>query len=433
MNRFLMVAFHFPPQAGSSGQLRSLKLCRYLPEFGWKPSVLTAHPRAYDATDDRRLADIPPGTEIHRVFALDSRKHLAWKGRFLRFTALPDRAVTWVLGAIPKALSLIRSENLDLIYTTFPTSTAVLIGVILQKLTGKPWVSDLRDSITEDGYPRDPRVWRMWRWIEGQMVKRASRIIMTADQTRRMYLDRYPDLDPNRCVVILNGFDEEDFKDLPRSAPAADSRPLRLVHGGVLYPDQRDPLPFFRTLARLKSTGFITASQLSVELRAPGSEDYYLKAIQECDIGDIVRILPMLPYRESLRDAALADGLLVFQGQICNHQIPAKVYEYLRLRKPIFALTDHAGDTAALLRDNGGSTIVDIADEEAITREFPLFFQKLRSLSHPVPDPNLVSRYARRSQAQRMAEIFNQIKFGDMVHKASDRVTHSDAAVGASH
>src|SRR5579885_2273403 len=30
----LIIAFHFPPQRGSSGLLRTLKFCRYLPEFG---------------------------------------------------------------------------------------------------------------------------------------------------------------------------------------------------------------------------------------------------------------------------------------------------------------------------------------------------------------------------------------------------------------
>ena len=48
MKRVLMIAFHFPPLAGSSGIQRTLRFARHLPQFGWEPLVLTAHPRAYE-------------------------------------------------------------------------------------------------------------------------------------------------------------------------------------------------------------------------------------------------------------------------------------------------------------------------------------------------------------------------------------------------
>ena len=42
MNQVLMVAFHFPPLAGSSGIQRTLRFATHLPSFGWQPTVLTA-------------------------------------------------------------------------------------------------------------------------------------------------------------------------------------------------------------------------------------------------------------------------------------------------------------------------------------------------------------------------------------------------------
>ena len=52
----------------------------------------------------------------------------------------------------------------------------------------------------------------------------------------------------------------------------------------------------------------------------------------------------------ALAEQLAADGLLLFQAANCNHQIPAKLYEYLRAGRPILALTDAAGNTAATLR-----------------------------------------------------------------------------------
>ena len=69
MKRVLMLAFHFPPLAGSSGIQRTLGFARHLPEFGWQPLILTATPGAYEQpattlTKDRESGDLSP--VVHR-------------------------------------------------------------------------------------------------------------------------------------------------------------------------------------------------------------------------------------------------------------------------------------------------------------------------------------------------------------------------------
>ena len=45
-----------------------------------------------------------------------------------------------------------------------------------------------------------------------------------------------------------------------------------------------------------------------------------------------------------------------------NHQIPAKVYEYIAAGQPIVALTPPDSDTASVVRDSGGQYIADLDD-----------------------------------------------------------------------
>lgn len=423
INSVLIVAFHFPPQAGSSGQLRALKFCRYLPEFGWQPSVLTLNPKAYEAFDRRGEKAIPPNVPVYRAFALDTKRHLGFRGAYLGWLALPDRWVTWLLGAIPTGLRAIRQQRATVIFSTFPIASAILVGYALHRITGKPWVADLRDSMTEDGYPREPRMRRVWLWLERQVIRRASRIILTADSTRHMYLERYPHLSPEKCVVISNGFDEEDFRSFQTSdaVPVTEQRPLRLLHTGLIYPEERDPRPFFKALSRLKKENRISKSTLQIGFRAPGAEDLYRTLLDEHKIADIIELQPHVPYSQALQECADADGLLLFQAANCDHQIPAKAYEYLRLRKPIFALTTKTGDTAALLSEVGGSTIVDLANEEDIYRALPLFLASIHNATHPLPDAVKIQRYARRNQAEQLARCLSELKSGVLVpapHKA---------------
>jgi len=411
MNKVLLVAYHFPPQAGSSGLLRTLKLCRYLPEFGWQPTVLTVHPRAYERLDQSQLGEIAPDVRVLRAFALDARRQLSFRARYLNWTALPDRWVSWFLGGVPAGWNAIRKDDIEVIWTTFPIATAVLIGWMLHRLTRKPWVVDFRDSMTEDEYPRDPRTRKLYRWIERQAVRRAARLVFTAHSTMRMYLQRYPGLSPEKCLVISNGYDEADFQALlPAAVNSRASRgPIRLVHMGILYPEERDPLPFFRSLAQLKREDRINASSLRIELRASGYDDLYAPLIEQMGIKDLVHLLPALPYRQALSDAAAADALLLFQAANCDHQIPAKAYEYLRLGRPILALTSATGDTAELLNAAGGATIVNLADAEEIYHALPDFLAKLSQGALRGADLRTVQRYSRREQTGEMARTLSSV------------------------
>src|SRR4029079_17799566 len=74
MKHILMIAFHFPPAAASRGVQRTLAFSRYLPEFGWAPLVLTAHPRAHGVHDNAQWDG--PGVVVKRAFALDTARHL---------------------------------------------------------------------------------------------------------------------------------------------------------------------------------------------------------------------------------------------------------------------------------------------------------------------------------------------------------------------
>jgi glycosyltransferase involved in cell wall biosynthesis len=424
-----LVAFHFPPQSGSSGLLRSLKFSRYLPEFGWQPLVLSADPRAYESTDPEEGTNPRSTLPVIRAFALDTKRHLGFRGAYLDWMALPDRWVSWLLGAIPAGFLAIRKYRLDAILSTFPISTAILIGFLLHRLTGKPWIVDLRDSMTEEGYPKDPTERRVRLWIERNAVRHASRIIFTADSTRRMYLDRYPELSGDRCLVIPNGYDEEDFASLterpPTPVPAA--QPVRLLYTGLVYPEERDPRPFFQALSRLKQENTISPRTMRIVFRAAGLEDFFQQIVETLGISDLIEFQPHVPYRQALQECADADGLLLFQAANCDHQIPAKAYEYLRLNKPLFALTSYTGDTAALLHEAGGSTIVNLADQNEIYRALPVFLNAVRTATHPLPHREKVQQYARRSQAQMLAGCLNDLKDHSATLRKQKSVVHSTA------
>jgi len=406
--RVLLAAFHYPPLTGSSGVHRTLTFSRYLPELGWDPVVLGAHPRSFEQSGPDQMGDIPAGVPVCRAFALDSKRHLAVRGRYLRASAIPDRWITWLLGAVPAGLRLVRRYRPRVLWTTYPIATAHLIGLVLHRLTGLPWIADFRDSMTEPDYPPDRAQWRAYRWIERRTVRRAAYSVFTTPGAVRMYAARYPDVDPQRWQLLPNGYDEASFLDAGRDLPPRDPQaPLTLVHSGLLYPSERDPRAFFASLGELRRAGVLQPGRLRIVLRASGSEDIHRAHLKREGIEDLVTLAPPVPYRDALREILTADGLLLFQASNCNHQVPAKLYEYLRARRPVLALTDPAGDTAATLRAAGIDTIARLDSKEDIARALVSFLDRVRGGDAPLASDEEIASHSRRGRTASLVRLLD--------------------------
>jgi len=366
--RLLLVAYHFPPLAGSSGIQRTLRFVQYLPKSGWEPIVLTSHPRTYEKTSNDLLADVPPNLVVKRAFALDTARHLSLGGRYLGSMACPDRWMTWQFDAVRQGLKLVKQYRPAAIWSTYPIATAHLIGHALAQRTGLPWIADFRDPMAQDGYPADPKVWQSFKRIEEYAMHDARLNLFTTPGAARMYRDRYPFAAP-RIDVLENGFDEDAFVDADRTLPHREPlNPgcLTLVHSGIVYPKERDPTPLFAALGKLSASGRLPKGRLKVRFRAAVHEDLLRQLAANHGVADITEIVPAIPYRAALAEMLRADGLLVMQASGCNDQIPAKIYEYLRARRPIVALTDPIGDTAGALFAAGIRSIAPLDQREAI-------------------------------------------------------------------
>jgi hypothetical protein len=408
--RALLIAFHFPPQAGSSGIQRTLSFSKHLGSYGWEPLVLSAHPRAYDEQNRGQLANVPAQLVVKRVFALDAKRHLGYKGRYLELLALPDRWVSWWLGAVPAGRALIRQYKPQLIWSTFPIASAHLIGLTLHRLSGLPWVADFRDPMLQPSYPGSPLQRKIYGWIERQAITRCRTAVFTTHSAMDSYRTRFPHIPASKFVVIENGYDEDGFDGQlvpPPVAPQAGRR-ITLVHSGVLYKTGRDPSALFAALAALRQAGTVDAARLRVVLRAPGDIAATSALVAQFDVGDLVEVLPPVPYREALQEMLAADGLLVFQGTPFNTQIPAKIYEYFRARKPILGLVDTAGETARVLGAAGFASVAHIDRKEEIMPVLARFIDEIRNGSAYRATDELIQASSRVYRARQLAEVFDR-------------------------
>lgn len=422
----LLVSYAYPPN-GSPGALRSSKLAKYLPEFGWNPVVLT--PRTgfarVQGLDEGELAHVrvvrtgelggrlrnrmstavvpaaaPPA--IGRATLSGRLKAAALRG--VLALMIPDRNLPWLVPALRAGARAVRETRPTAIFSTSPCITGHLIAMILAGRFGLPWIAEFRDAWTTSELYSRP-AWRAWieRRIERRIMKRAARVVtVSADDVERFHR-AYPEW-AHKVNLVRNGYDEVDFAGLPRDVPER----FTLVHAGSFYGGGRNPDPLFRAMAALRRDGVLTPERF--ELRLIGLPEAAVRtAAEERGVADLVRFTGHVPYRHALAEMTRASAvLLVTHAELSS--LPVKFYDYLGARRPMLVLTQPQFELAGMVNELGVGTqlgVDDVAGVEAWLRG------RLTEHAAGRPEPDLAggaaAAFTRRAVARRVAELLDEV------------------------
>src|SRR5579859_3809341 len=282
--RVLMIAHHFPP-TGGSGANRALAFARYLPEHGWQPIVLTPGEGWASNRDTDLQAQIPAGLRVIRTRSLEprpSRSEPAFTRSFLALESTPlqgrggaassslgtpeglplpargegrgegylraeksirsnighlKRFPDAHLGWLPFALAAARRVDYDVAYTSSGPFTSHVVGLLLKRLSRRPWVVELRDGWYRWNraiFPDYPR-WRdtLERRLEAAALKNADRVVLVTDRMANAFRGQYDrSLPAEHFAVVPNGFDRAQF---PELAPGPPGDGFGVLHAGALY------------------------------------------------------------------------------------------------------------------------------------------------------------------------------------------------------
>jgi hypothetical protein len=423
MKNVLMVAFHYPPDNSSTGVLRTLKFTRYLGEFGWQPHVLTVDPVIYPFRDSGLNAQVPRGVEVTRVWCPDIKRCLGLNSRYPGWLAIPDRYTGWLLTGYRPGYRVLSGKEFSLLYSTQPVPTAHLLAWRFQRATGLPWVADFRDPWVEGSYTGLRG--RIEAWLERLVVTTCDRVICTTPRMRDDFLRRYPDLASSRFIVIPNGYDETDFTGLP--APPTNG-PLTIIHPGMLDAGNRNPLPLIEAVGMAVRQGGIPLGDVSLCFLGGGSflfSPSVEKALMDWGLENAtIRVRDRVPYEDSLRRLAQADVLAILQAVVGNTPelvaereftrmlVPAKLYEYVRLGRPILALVDDGASRDLLQRLGAGCAISPARPEGAAHFLIRCYADRQTLRSKPLAVPEAIARYERRTLTRELVEVFDQITSG---------------------
>jgi len=396
---------------------RALKFATHLPELGIETHVLAPddpkwvhqdvdlplptqawiHRARYLGPRSRRLAD-----ELHGRGGLDlALRRASSVGRRL---LVPDENVTWNATAIPKAISIVRREGIDVVLTTSPPGSVHLIGAAVQKATGAKWVADLRDSIVlhphrsvEGAGARAKQKARAG--VARLVASQADAIVAVSEAIAEETRATEP---RGRVVMIANGSDFDDFAGLAYSRGDR----FRLTHAGSFF-GKRDPKPFLRALAE---SGLEDVTVRFVGDFRPGDREF----MESLGLGDRVEVIDYVPRRESLRLQRDSDALLLLipdAGGRGRGVLSGKVFEYLAAERPILAVVPPDGAAAELVRETGAGLVAGPDDVPGIRDALLELHSRWRDggLNGTPLTPEWRDKLSRASRVEELAELLESL------------------------
>lgn len=388
VGRALLVAYSYPPDT-AVGALRPARFAKYLPYFGYQVSVVTA-------------ARQPDGADEAMQYVADPQPW--WQKRLWRIGIEPGLA--WIRPAAATAVTLARKQPFVAIISTSPPLSAHLAAHLVQRRAGLKWVADFRDPICGDT-PRRKRLSRLIDpALERFIFRHADALIANTDNAAGYWSKRYPQWQ-DKISVIWNGFDP----DQPLPADHSPPRPYRLlVHTGDLYAN-RHPGPLLQAIERLIAGGKIDPAGLKVRLigappEAAGDPARFRPLM---DRG-VVEFRPWVSRVEAAQALAEADSLLLLDVRTSTPmQVPSKLFDYIRARRPILAVTMPDSPAARILEASGIPHASLYWTDSAEQNAAKLLGFLSYSAQPAAPSPQFLQQFDARDHARELAGLLDRL------------------------
>lgn len=424
--KILIISYYWPP-AGGPGVQRWLKFVKYLPDFGWKPTVFIPENPSYPIVDDTLEKNVSKDLKIIKTkiwepyqiaefFGKDNKKFKAgqfdvgknqslksrlsiWvRGNFF----IPDARVFWVNPSVNYLKKYLKENHFDALVTTGPPHSVHLIGLNLKKeFPNLKWIADFRDPWTEISYYQHLKLTKFadqkHRNLEQKVFENADITLATSYTDAENFKKKGAN-----AACITNGFDVDNQElGTENSEP---STQFTLSYIGVLE-QLRNPEVLWRVLNDLikENEDFRKNFQLKFVGRI---DDRILDKITSSELNNSVKNLGYLPHSEANLEMQNSDLLLItnFPEDKSKGIIPGKIFEYLATKNQIISFGPKDSDVKRILEETHAGKHFSYDDYESLKAFILEKFNDWKTGSLSSNTEN-IEQFSRRNLTKKLAEI----------------------------
>ncbi|MEM7034740.1 MAG: glycosyltransferase [Chloroflexota bacterium] len=434
----LIIAYFFPPLGGIAVH-RAVKFARYLPEFGWRPVILTVRNSPFPLRDEALINQLPPDIQIFRAPTIEpahgyklfqsigpkskktSMKILSNNGgnhkpkrsfliRLQNWLFIPDGYIGWAPFALSLGRKLLKQIKPDAIFSTSEPYTSHLIARQFVKKYPVPWIMDLRDPWVTNQFYLPPTHWHfsLVNRLERSCVTLADRVVSVTPSLTDEMCQRYPDQDQTKFITLTNGFDSDDFDASVRPDPKCFS----IRHVGSMY-GGRNVLLFLEGLLLALKHEPNLQNCLQIEFIGDmnqSNQQAWDTFVTTHTLQKQLTRRSFIPHGQAVRlmQQSHVQLLILGDGHNLSRVYTGKLLEYLGTGRPILAMAP-SDTTIPLINELEAGVVVNHNDPQAVANAILTYYQWFQRGDLENWSSKGAEIFERRSITQQLASQLDQL------------------------
>ena len=288
-----------------------------------------------------------------------------------------NRALFEISFVILSFFQALRGSRPDVIFLTIPGLPVCVPAAVIGWLYRVPIVLNLQDILPDAaihvGLIRNPKMIRLFRWLESFAYRTATKISVISEGFTQNLLSK--NVSPEKIIEVPNWVDVNFIKPLPkennhfRQENNLEGKFIVLYSGNIAL---TQPLEILIDAA--KKLSYI--SDLLVVI--VGKEEALDRLARYCHRKRVnnVKLLPFQPRNKLPEMLAAADVSMVMQKKnVIGFNMPSKIQLLLASGRPIIASVPIEGTAAKAIQKSGGGLVVPPEDSDALVEAIEKLYQ----------------------------------------------------------
>ncbi len=422
--KVLIITYYWPP-AGGPGVQRWVKFANYLPDFDIESIIYTPENPTYPIVDSSMEKEISKDLTVLKqpiwepynlanTFSKKNKEHNAgfyeekanqnWKSKLSLFIRgnffIPDARKFWIKPSVRFLKNYLQKEQIHTIITTGPPHSMHLIGLKLKKqLPHLKWIADFRDPWTNIYYYKSLR---LTKWADRQHKKLEHKVLLSADHVISVtpeYQSLYKKKTSQPVHCLTNGFDslENPF------FHALDSK-FSIAYIGAMF-KERNPKILWKVLQKLAMQNKTFAYDLSIKFIGK-FDDSVLHDLDSYNLKENLDFKGYLPHEEAIVEQQRSQALILITANQTEKKgnIPGKLFEYIRSKRPIIAFGPKDSQIEKILNETQTGEYFLFDDEEKLESHIVYLYRQYKTHNLKIHSKN-IDQYNRKNITEELSKI----------------------------
>ena len=308
---------------------------------------------------------------------------------------------------INKSTSYIINDKYDIVVSTAgPYNVHIIAYKYKKKYPDTFWVADYRDLWTQNHIFKGLFPFTIIEEYLENIVNHKADLITTVSKPLADKIKNKYKID--NVEVIENGFDPDDFKNLPPEPYWKDDK-VRLVYTGTIYAGKRDPSPLFEAINQINNSIYKDLLNKLEVIFVGGAKGDFDFLVKKYNVSNWVKHEGFKPREDSLRMQRDAHALifLEFESKNVDGILTGKLFEYLYSGTKILGIgvTDNSAP-GKIIKESGCG--INFGKDVEKIKNYSIELLKTGKKDTVNTNNEILEKFSRKNLAEKLMDIIEK-------------------------